>query len=297
MTETAPTMICTPNLMRSSQTLPTSKSSLERSNSELLGALRHALAHPGEKMEPLLDERSEYHITTKVFFLPTGSSSQTPHARASYLGSAIAQVLASLSIRSVELLILSFPDIILDADDTGVFTDSQLRDLLTVYRAAADLVAKGSVKSLGVAEFSASKLRQLCETLTEQEQGEGDHHDGGGGRHGILPSVNQINLKDCCVTPRDLIVYAKQTGVTLFTHGDEADILPTETLRQVMHQHHRHQDVDGGAANHVHVESGRGLDGHDAGQVPLWVCKYTAVASTRGVVENKGYIVALDEDL
>lgn len=242
------TIIRTPNLMLSSPTLPLSNSSLKKSNSELVNALHHTLSNPDQEMTPLSDDRSEYEITMKLFFLPTAPMTD----RGDYIRQSVTEVQRSLTLSQIDLLILSFPDIVLDADDTDLFSPSDLESLMDVYRVAASLVTEGVVRALGVAELSASKLRQLCET-TE-----------------VPPQVNQINLKDCCVTPRDLILYAKQQKIRLFTHGDASDLLPPETVREVWHS--------------------------DSQVQPLWVCKYTAVASNRGVVENKGYIVSIKSE-
>lgn len=269
--------IRTANLMRSTPTLPAHNAALKKSNSELLSGLAHALQHPDDTMDKIADERGEYEITTKLFFLPQQQQQdkvQDEKEQASaFIASSIAQVKQLLGVEDIDLLILSFPNIVLDAEDTGVFSAREFEGIKTLYAAACTCVDAGHVKTLGVAEFSASRLQQLCEAINVSSS-----QKKGGPRLQHRPQVNQINLKDCCVTPRDLIVYAKQEGVKLFTHSDPSDILPTETLRQLLRDR---PDGSTPAAGIDKVE-------------PLWVCKYTAVASNRGVVENKGYVVALD---
>lgn len=243
------------NLMRSSPTLSMSNSSLKKSNHELVSALKYSLSNPvcPPQEDKLQDEPSEYEITSKLFFLPNATSELAE--RVNFIDAAVREVTASLDVETIDLLILSFPYIVLDADDAGTFTDDELQPILDVYRAAATLVTSKRVRALGISEFSAARLQQLCENVSVQ------------------PEVNQINLKDCCVTPRDLILYAKKLHIKLFTHGDCSDILPTETLREVL-----------SGAKDAKAETVK----------PLWVCKYTAVASSRGVVENKGYLVGIE---
>lgn len=85
----------------------------------------------------------------------------------------------------------------------------------------------------------------------------------------MKPSVDQINVRDCCVVPRPLIWYAKERGIELLTHNDCTDILPADTLEEVL-------------------VGEFGIFEKGAKMVPQWVVKYTAVIRSRGVVENKG---------
>lgn len=64
-------------------------------------------------------------------------------------------------------------------------------------------------------------------------------------------------------------MYAKERGIELLTHNDCTDILPVETLEEVL-------------------VGEFGICEKEAKMVPQWVVKYTAVIRSRGVVENKG---------
>lgn len=290
--------ISTQNILRSGPGLPLSNASLQKSNNELVTALRYALRQSsnsgsdgttsadgstngdsstagagkgeGARSTTLKDEASEYDVTAKIFF--------TPHCRGACRGlavdEAIGAVLEALGIPAVELFIMSFPGIALDADDTDAFTAQELDDIAATYSAAEQLVRAGRAKALGVAELSAAKLKQLCDRVAAAAPTPASTDAGVSG--GVKPAVDQINLKDCCVMPRDLVSYAKAEGIKLYTHGDASDILPQQTLTDLL------------------------ADARDptAGQVdwrPRWVCKYTAVVKSRGVVESKGYVVSIGD--
>ena len=81
--------------------------------------------------------------------------------------------------------------------------------------------------------------------------------------------MDQINLRDCCDVPHDLLEFAKQEGIKLMPHMDEDNPLPKETLQEVLHELGLSEQVD----------------------EMRWVVKYTAVAKERGVIENKGYFL------
>jgi glutamate--cysteine ligase regulatory subunit len=98
--------------------------------------------------------------------------------------------------------------------------------------------------------------------------------------------VDQINLKDCCVVPKSLILYAKQEKIQLLTHNDCNDILPVGTTRELL------GPADKGAGILASApDANDGIQGHVE---PQWVVKYTAVVKDRGVVENKGYFALAD---
>jgi glutamate--cysteine ligase regulatory subunit len=99
--------------------------------------------------------------------------------------------------------------------------------------------------------------------------------------------VDQINLKDCCVVPKSLILYAKQEKIQLLTHNDCNDILPVGTTRELL------GPADKGGAG-ILASTPDATDGIQGHVEPQWVVKYTAVVKDRGVVENKGYFALAD---
>jgi glutamate--cysteine ligase regulatory subunit len=111
------------------------------------------------------------------------------------------------------------------------------------------MYVKGQVLNLGIAEFGIIRLKSLLPHVK------------------VRPVVDQINLRDSCDVPRNLLEFAKQAGIKLMPHMDEDNPLPKETLQGVLD--------DFGVQEQV--------------AEMRWIIKYTAVVKERGVVGNKGY--------
>ena len=125
---------------------------------------------------------------------------------------------------------------------------------------------KGTIRQLGVSEFSSDRLEKLLPEIK------------------VRPTVDQINVKDCCVVPKTLIMYAKERGIELLTHNDCTDILPCGVTRDLL------GSGEGGAGILASRSDAGGEEKGLKGDIePQWVIKYTAVVKNRGVVENKGY--------
>jgi glutamate--cysteine ligase regulatory subunit len=216
----------------------------------------------------------------KLFYLPNVPSSQ----RCEHTSQAIHLVLKQLRVPSIDLLIVSFPDVSFDADSEDeeeadlartTSCDGQsgseredIDSMVEAWRVLEDFYNKGFIKRLGVAEFGASRLDRL---LSEAR---------------VRPQVDQINVRDCCVVPEPLIKFARKEKIELFTHNDCTNILPPGTLRELL----------GPGDNNANVLAGLGSEGRGLkGDVrPQWVVKYTAVVKDRGVIENKGYFAAAE---
>ena len=221
----------------------------------------------------LAEERSQYDITVKLFFLPhTLASKRCTHTR-----EAIYLVLKVLKMPSIDLLIVSFPGVSFDADDeeeedeepnwTQQSSEEDLNAMIDTWRAVEHLHEEGTALQVGVSEFGSERLQKFLQ------------------RTKVRPSVDQINVRDCCVVPKSLILYAKQEKIELLTHNDCTNVLPSGTVRELL----------GAGENGAAVLAG--LEGHDGlkGEVePQWVVKYTAVVRDRGVIENKGYFAMAD---
>lgn len=223
---------------------------------------------------PLTEPREAYDITAKLFYLPGIPSSR----RCKHTREAIELVLKELGVSSIDLLIVSYPGVSFDADDDGeeeasiddegsVNSDESegLEAQVKTWQVLESLHEKGTISQLGLSEFSSTRLDRFLPEVK------------------IRPSVDQINVKDCCVVPKTLILYAQQHKIELLTHNDCTDILPTGTTRELL-----------GPGSH----GARVLTAHaDEDNAPLlkgdiepqWVIKYTAVVKDRGVIENKGY--------
>ena len=220
----------------------------------------------------LAEERSQYDITVKLFYLPNVPTSR----RCKHTEEAISLVLKELHVSSIDLLIVSFPDISFDADDEGEEMEEnldgskeaeQIDNILQTWRTLEALHQEGIIAQLGLAEFGSERLQRFLP------------------RTKVRPSVDQINVRDCCVVPKSLIVYAKQEGIELLTHNDCTNILPRGTVRELL------GPAPKGAGVLAGPDGGEGLKGDVE---PQWVVKYTAVVRDRGVIENKGYFAVAD---
>ncbi|KAF2397772.1 hypothetical protein EJ06DRAFT_544421 [Trichodelitschia bisporula] len=232
----------------------------------------------------LAEERSAYDITVKLFYLPH----VPPSKRCQHAKEAIDLVLRELRVSSIDLLIVSFPGIAFDAEDEseedehsdaaslsglsdptgGVIEDTN--SIVQTWNTLETLHDAGTIARLGLSEFGSHRLARLLQSVR------------------VRPSVDQINVRDCCVVPKPLIIFAKQEGIELLTHNDCTDILPPGTLRELL-----------GPEKGIGILAPSGCcnnssDGLRGDVIPQWVVKYTAVVKDRGVVENKGYFAAAE---
>ena len=235
------------------------------------------------KDSALGEEREQYDITVKIFFLP----GEDEAAREAHVREALDLVLKELHMPNVDLLILQFPGVYFD-EDTEACPDKiksrgprqrepeSLHSQVETWQVAEKLHEQGLVLRLGVSEFGAERLAPFLEKVK------------------ILPAVDQISLRDCCSVPKPLSALAKEKNIDLLVHNDVVDILPRGTLRQLLDQDEA--DILGTPMSKLHSGHKRkrneGLDFAERleGNIePQWVVKYTAVIRNRGVVENKGY--------
>ncbi|KAF2835436.1 hypothetical protein M501DRAFT_1026770 [Patellaria atrata CBS 101060] len=274
------------------QPLPPSSSSNENTQKTLL-IPSPKLAPP----TPLAEDRAAYDITIKLFYLP----SVRVEKRAAQTREALRTVCAALGVSSVDLCIVSFPGVAFDAEDEDSVPpspssdptqnqnsdptddpttdgdaeegetdtpDESLESMIATWHTLETLYSTGAIRKLGVAEFNTSLLSRFLAATA------------------VGPAVDQINVRDCCVVPKPLILFAKEKGVELLTHNDCTDILPRGTVRELL-----------GAAGVLvrDGDKGKGLRGEVE---PQWVVKYTAVVKDRGVVESKGYfaVAELEEE-
>ncbi|KAF1815249.1 glutamate-cysteine ligase modifier subunit [Eremomyces bilateralis CBS 781.70] len=219
----------------------------------------------------LSEDPEQYDITVKLFYLPgVGTELRCAHTR-----EAIALVLKKLRVSTIDLLIVSFPGITFDADDedeeeplqNGVADDDATRaevDMVSqTWRILEQLYEDGSIKSLGLSEFGTNRLQRLLPNVR------------------VKPAVDQINVRDCCVVPKQLIMFGKKESIELLTHNDCTDVLPRGTLTELL------GPTDAGVDLLSQLSQ---VNPALTGNVePQFVVKYTAVVKDRGVVESKGY--------
>ncbi|KAI0206786.1 glutamate-cysteine ligase modifier subunit [Astrocystis sublimbata] len=217
----------------------------------------------------LQEDRAQYEITLKLFFLPTAPAEK----RAEYIDEALRLVTKELRIEHVDLLIGSFPGLAFEGDceweaDKINATMGNDEDEVATWSALESLYEQGKITRLGIAEFGTEKLQRFISQVK------------------VRPAVDQINIKDCCNVPPPLIKLAKSEGIELLTHSDSMDILPSGTLRELLGQSARGAGV---LADDENAQSGLKGD-----LIPQWVAKYTAFVSYRGVIENKGYFAGAE---
>lgn len=217
----------------------------------------------------LTEERSQYDITVKLFFLPGASLKERPQITKD----AINLVLKELGVDSIDLLIVSFYGMSFEGDcewaaDKKNSEQGNDAEELATWPVMEELHEQGVVKSLGLAEFGSEKLSKFLSKAK------------------IRPVVDQINVRDCCNVPPALIKLAKQEHIELLTHNDCNEILASGTLRELLGQ--------GPQGAGVISELKRSADGTTSEITPKWVAKYTAVVRDRGVIEDKGYFAAAE---
>ncbi|KAK7965144.1 glutamate--cysteine ligase regulatory subunit [Apiospora saccharicola] len=217
----------------------------------------------------LQEERSQYEITVKLFFLPQAPVDE----RAEYIAEALRLVKKELGVADVDLLIASFPGISFEgdceweADKLNAKMGSEADEVAT-WTALESLHEQGAILRLGIAEFGSEKLAHFLSQIK------------------TMPEVDQINLKNCCNVPPPLAQLAKEKGIELLTHGDCTDILPSGTLRDLL--------GSGQLGAGVLSDDGSDDDGLKGDLIPQWVVKYTAFVKDRGVIENKGYFAGAE---
>jgi glutamate--cysteine ligase regulatory subunit len=171
-----------------------------------------------------------------------------------------------LGVPRFDTLILSLPGVVLEKDEEDYkseefpvaeetiasWTDSWrvLAHAQSLIEILESLHEKGRVSKLGISEFGILRLQSLLPNI----------------RH--PPKIVQINLRDCCDVPADLLDFATENGIKLMPHTDEDNPLPLSALQDVLRELQVPERV-------LEME---------------WVVKYTAIIQERGVVENKGYV-------
>ncbi|KIX04153.1 uncharacterized protein Z518_07707 [Rhinocladiella mackenziei CBS 650.93] len=228
---------------------------------------------PSWQPTPLVEPRDSYDVTVKLFFLPSIPSSR----RCGHTREAIDLVLKELGIDSIDLLVVSYPGVSFDADDEEEISGDEAESAesdesqgfeaqIKTWQVLESLHEKGIISQLGVSEFSSERLSKFLPEVR------------------VRPTVDQINVKDCCVVPKSLIMYAKDHQIELLTHTDCMDILPPGTTRELLGP-----ENEGAGIIAARPDAGADEPGLKGDIEPQWVVKYTAVVKNRGVIENKGY--------
>ncbi|KAI5308134.1 hypothetical protein KEM55_006478, partial [Ascosphaera atra] len=161
----------------------------------------------------LAEERVQYDITVKLFFLPGASTEQ----RCCQVTEAVSLVCEELGVDSIDLLIASWPGVTFDGGEEGpadsedeLFGDGVLisrtsttsspdqsrrrsccqdarsapatfESMLTTWRVLESLVESDTIRQLGLAEFDTARLSAFLSHVR------------------VAPVVDQIYVRDCCI--------------------------------------------------------------------------------------------------
>ena len=179
------------------------------------------------------EELIDHQFTVKVFLAESNGDA---------LRSAVETTMSELGIRSIRLLIVSFAE------------ELTLEQLKPVWKVMEDLIYKKTVVTLGTGGLIQPTLQELYEWAQ------------------VKPKVNQVNLPDCCDIPVELVKYTKERDIQLQTTNDEANIVPTNALCDVL-----------SSAFGTNCSSWK----------HMWISRYTYVIPLRSIVTHKGYILGL----
>ena len=202
----------------------------------------------------------------KLFFLP--DARQDVESRRNFADEAMECVANALGVEDFDTLLLSLPRIILEKDEEDYSSkefpipEQTVKEWVNTWKVydyclcsndeiMESLQRRGKVSTLGVSEFGVIRLKALLPHVK------------------IRPVLDQINLRDCCEVPRDLLEFAKHNNIMLMPHMDQDNPVPKETLQDILDD----------------------LEVKESVTEMRWVVKYTAIVKERGVIQNKGYIL------
>jgi len=127
----------------------------------------------------------------------------------------------------------------------------------SIWKTVSRLKQDGKVDSIGVSDLDTSELQELFEWAE------------------IKPDINQVNLASCCVMPPEMITFARENNISLLTHSDPRDILPKEDLQEILQQSPMFPDSEEWKFS--------------------WVVRFSVLVRSRGVVQNKGFILCISK--
>lgn len=182
-----------------------------------------------------VEDKKDLKINVKVFVTKTDKES---------LLNAVNGALSSLATDTIDSLVLACPE---------TMTEKSLSCLQELWRVLEDFVDSKKIISVGLSNIDT----QLFISLYNWAK--------------VKPSIVQVNLATCCVVPPALQEFSKQNDVQLNTTSDPADILPKDSMKQVIDP-----------------------------QLPfslVWIFRYQVQVKCRGVLASKGYVVCCQRSL
>ncbi|CAG8452483.1 4948_t:CDS:2 [Funneliformis caledonium] len=233
------------------------------------------LPDPFKFNQKLTEDRDDYEVTAKLFYLPPSSTSiiesSTPPSQ--FITQSVYHLFKLLGINTIDTFIIYFNGFMFDGsneisnkfnktsnmknnrdDDLNNHGKSDIDNLLEAWKELETLHKKNMIYKLGVSEFTKNQLENFIKAVE------------------VPPKIDQINF-DCCAIPKEIIEFAKKNNIELLSHNDSTDILPSTTFQKI---------IDDANTNKVRLNKDLS---------PRWVLKYSVMIPDRGVINNKGYIV------
>lgn len=189
------------------------------------------------------ETREALDVTAKFFYLPPASASASkgsgpttpPPLEPEWIADSLEHLRTATGLTDIDTFIISFPGLAFDEDNrtaassssgcdgdanarsngtinSGVSKHEMDQQILSVWKAAS---SNKHIKSLGVSEFSRKRLIWLLEQAG-QDATRGITSPTGMRR----PRVGQINTRNTCDVPDDLVELAKKEDIDLLVHSD-----------------------------------------------------------------------------
>lgn len=191
------------------------------------------------------ETREALDVTAKFFYLPgateDGREASQLSLDPSWVQESLEELKTATGLDNVDTFIISFPGLVFDerkptakeaeaaawqatlncCDDPharpsgsvlSATSEQELQSQISAVWGAAS--SNKHLKSLGVSEFSLDRLRWLVEQAGEEAT------TGITSTNFRKPRVGQINTRNTCDVPSDLIDYAKREDVELLVHND-----------------------------------------------------------------------------
>lgn len=138
-----------------------------------------------------------------------------------------------------------------------VSDDATLESIEPVWQALEDAVDRGAVTAIGLADVSSQLFTELYKWAK------------------VKPSTVQVNFASCCVVPKELSSFAQQHDIQVLTHNDPAEIVDEDVVST--------------------ITSRLGLSGVQC-QIQ-WIARHRTIQQCFGLVQDKGYTLALACDV
>lgn len=183
-----------------------------------------------------------------------------------WINESLEQLRIATGLTEVDTFIISFPGLTFDnslngedcCDDENARTngtsssssiiqneDKVRENIIKVWKEASK---NKHLLSLGVSEFSLDRLHWLLDQAKSEEGKNGTNADGNdtgsstgrAGTTGITstrfrkPRVCQVNTRNRCDVPSELVQFAKEENVDLLVHADCSDFLPPRTFTRLL---------------------------------------------------------------